>query len=701
MASTHAMKLRSPTLVVVCFPLLTCSSSKSSSSVDAHGDGASLNAATSDAIAAATSSPDVSSAVDFASSDTTVVGVPWNAATQAIPTTPFLVIDQFGYRTGAEKIAVVRTPVTGFDATTTFAPSASLSVVDVHSGTTVWSGAPVAWNAGATDSDTNHGSGDKTWWLTFSALTTPGTYVVVDTGNNVRSYPFQISDTVYANIFKAAQKMYYYQRFGIAKTAQYAGADWADALDFPGDTACQDFLTKSNPQDLSGGWFDAGDYNKYTNWAAADVIQLLRAYAESPKAFTDDVNIPESGNGVPDILDEVMWELNWMKKMQDGAGSNGSVLSIAGEVPPTTGVVTSPPSASNAKCFYGEVNTSATLSTAGAFAYASIVLQDIPSLSSYAADLLTRAENAWTWAVANPAVFFQNNDAASGTSGLGAGQQDVSAAALAQIKLDTSAWLFAATGSTTYQTYFDANYNAGGLTSNLAGYVGPWHLGDLDALLTYTIATHATAAVVSAIKTNVLAGLNVGDNFPAYTGSKGAYVAYLADFVWGSDETQAAQGLLFTLVPTYGLDSAKTTDAMTAAERHVHYFHGVNPLSKVFLSNVNSIGASNSVTSLYHSWFAPGTDWSIVGVSKYGPAPGYLVGGANPSYTLDSCCPTGCGSAANNALCVNPIPPAGQPPMKSYKDFNDGWPVDSWQVTEPDLGYQAAYVRLLSKFVNN
>jgi hypothetical protein len=38
--------------------------------------------------------------------------------------------------------------------------------------------------------------------------------------------------------------------------------------------------------------------------------------------------------------------------------------------------------------------------------------------------------------------------------------------------------------------------------------------------------------------------------------------------------------------------------------------------------------------------------------------------------------------------------------MKSYKDFNDGWPVNSWQVAEPDLGYQAAYVRLLSKFVN-
>jgi len=137
----------------------------------------------------------------------------------------------------------------------------------------------------------------------------------------------------------------------------------------------------------------------------------------------------------------------------------------------------------------------------------------------------------------------------------------------------------------------------------------------------------------------------------------------------GQQSDQASQGLLFTLVPTYGLDPTKNAAAAMAAERHVHYFHGVNPLSKVFLSNVNAIGASNSVTSLYHSWFAPDTDWSIVGVSKYGPAPGYLVGGANPSYALDVCCPAGCGSATNNALCVNPIPPAGQPPMKSYKDF--------------------------------
>jgi hypothetical protein len=326
-----------------------------------------------------------------------------------------------------------------------------------------------------------------------------------------------------------------------------------------------------------------------------------------------------------------------------------------------------------------------------------MVYQKVPLYASYGADLLTRAENAWTWAQANPSVTFYNNQGS--TAGLASGQQEVNAASLAEIQIQAAATLFAATGNAAYQTYFDANYDLNSATTDLSGYVGPWDLARYDALLTYATTTGATATAATLIKTQMLAGLNGGDNFPAFTGSEGSYGPFLAQFVWGSNQTQASQGLLFTYVPVYNLDSTKNATALTAAERHVHYFHGVNPLSKVYLSNLSTIGASNSVTSFFHSWFAPGTVWSAVTATTPGPAPGYLVGGPNPSYTVDGCCPSGCGSL--DSECTPPSPPAGQPPMKSYKDFNDGWPLDSWAVTEPDLGYQAAYVRLLANFVHN
>src|SRR5262252_1780223 len=74
--------------------------------------------------------------------------------------------------------------------------------------------------------------------------------------------------------------------------------------------------------------------------------------------------------------------------------------------------------------------------------------------------------------------------------------------------------------------------------------------------------------------------------------------------------------------------------------------------------------------------------------SSNGPAPGYVPGGPNASFAPDS-------SYTGPRL----APPMDQPPQKSYKDWNTSWPEDSWEVTEPDLGYQSAYVYLLSRFI--
>lgn len=611
------------------------------------------------------------------------------------PVSKDIVVDQFGYLPDGEKIAVIRDPQTGFDAAESFTPGATYALVNVATGTRVLTSAPAAWNGGATDTS----SGDKAWWFTFTSVTTPGDYYVLDVDRNVRSYPFTISDQIYRDVLEQAVRMLFYQRAGQVKDAAHAGAGWTDAASFTG--ALQDghvrlFSDKNNAateRDLHGGWYDAGDLNKYTSWTAGYVETLLRAYAENPTIWTDDFNIPESGNGIPDVLDEAKWGLDFLVRLQS---SDGSVLSIVGEP------AASPPSAATGQSLYGPANTSATLATAAAFAAAARILK-LPgnaTLNTAAADLLTRAKNAWTWAVANPNVQFKNNDSASGSSGLGSGQQETDDYGRLVYKLDAAAQLYAVTGDATYKTFFDANYNQLHLIAT--GYVSPWDVSGQDAALDYADAAGATPATVTAIRNAYLTGAKGSGNLGAITGNKDPYLAYMQDYVWGSNSTKSQVGNLFAAVVSHKLDATSNADMTRAASRYIHYIHGTNPLSLVYLTNMYDHGAENCANEMFHTWFADGSAmWDRAGTSTYGPPPGYMTGGANPGYDWDTCCPSGCGGTANNAICTSMSisPPKGQPQQKSYKDFNTAWPLDSWSVTEPSDGYQVAYIRLLSKFV--
>ncbi len=93
------------------------------------------------------------------------------------------------------------------------------------------------------------------------------------------------------------------------------GETWADGFNFSQDEYTRLFSAKndsSTEKDLKGGWFDAGDYNKYTKWTADYIETMLLTFEENPEVFSDDYGIPESGNGVPDILDEAKWGINWL-----------------------------------------------------------------------------------------------------------------------------------------------------------------------------------------------------------------------------------------------------------------------------------------------------------------------------------------------------------------------------------------------------
>jgi len=599
------------------------------------------------------------------------------------PLSPFIVVDQFGYRPNAEKIAVLRNPETGFDSATHFTPGPTYALVDAHSGAKILEAAPAAWNAGATDPS----SGDRAWSFDFSTVTVPGDYYVLDEAQAVRSAVFAVASGVYAPVMTQAMRMYYYQRSGIAHDAKYAGAGWADGMNDAQDATCS-LCTSGCPgtsatRDVHGGWFDAGDQNRYTNWGATDTIQLLRAYTQTPGAFTDDYNIPESGNGVPDILDEAKWELDWLLRMQN---SDGSVLSIVGH----TGA--SPPSADTSACFYGSVSTSSAYSAAAVFAYASVVFKSVNP--PYSTELASAAASAWTWAAAHPGVLFHNP-----SYGIGAGDSELDTAyGLPMRAIEAAIYLFAASGNATYKSYVESNYRNAHMFSQ-GQYADLFEGEAQEMLLDYTQVPGATPAVVQAIQSAYQTGMQSSHNFGSQEPAPSdPYLGSMYVYVWGSNQDKAQQGIMFQDLATYGIDAARSAAAARYAERYVHAFHGLNPLSLVYLSNMSDYGAEKSVTRFFHTWFSQSSAlWNAVGVSTYGPPPGYLTGGPNPSYAWDGCCPGGCSGVSCGSAMLSP--PAAQPSQKAYLDFNDGWPLDSWQITEPDDGYQASYVRLLSYFL--
>jgi endoglucanase len=611
-------------------------------------------------------------------------------------------VDQFGYRCTDQKIAVISNPQTGYNSGSPFTPGTTTNyqIKRWSDDLTVFSGALTVWNGGATDTQ----SGDKAWWFDFSALTTAGTYYVFDPVKNVGSYQFDIDDQVYANSLKHSMRMYYYQRCGMAISTPSAAAGWTHTACHIGsglqqDTDCRLYNNQvaATSKNLSGGWHDAGDYNKYVNFAYEMVSNLLLAYEENPVAFTDNFGIPESGNGVPDILDEVKYELDWILKMQQ---ADGSVLCMVGNKCSGTSGSTSPPSADANLRVYGPATTSASLTSASIFALAAIRFKalGIPAMTIYANTLQAAAINAYNWALANPAVFWDNNN---GTCNIVSGNQEVGTYDIQARMVSAASFLYVLTGNNTYKTYFDANY------SNIHliqwSWVSPFEPTYNDALLYYSKGTSPTAAVVTDINNKFKGSMSgTADYLPNFTSSADPYRAYLVstNYTWGSNYTKAKIGFYFTTMISYNLDAANNTNYKNAASGFMHYIHGLNPTDFMYLTNMGSYGAENSVNELFHSWYMDGSAlWDRVGTSTYGPAPGYLTGGPNSYYSLDGCCPAGCGGL--NTLCNNAsvTPPLGQPVQKSYKDWNTSWPQDSWSVTEPSTGYQGGWIRLLSKFV--
>ncbi len=178
-------------------------------------------------------------------------------------------------------------------------------------------------------------SGEEVWRADFSSLRTPGSYRVFVPGVG-SSYDFEIGSGVYTETFTHCMRSLWYQRSGLAMTNPAWCGQWTrtgDAHQNTNTAYYHNSIADLSPMlyadepigdfsDFSGGWYDAADYNKYTKSAADAVNILLTMYEIKPDRFADNqLNIPESGNGIPDVLDEAKWELDWICKMVSANGA--------------------------------------------------------------------------------------------------------------------------------------------------------------------------------------------------------------------------------------------------------------------------------------------------------------------------------------------------------------------------------------------
>jgi hypothetical protein len=590
---------------------------------------------------------------------------------QAQTVNRYIIVDQFGYLPEADKVAILADPQQGFNADDAYIPSKELEVINANTGISVFKAAPTLWNKGTTD----HQSGDRGYWFTFSSVQDTGSYYVLDRDHNAKSYTFRIANTVYLDVFKAACKMFYYNRCNSAKQIPFADKRWTDGIDFMGknqDGECHDLYDSTNQQkvkDLSGGWWDAGDPNKYIPFLQNVIHPLLSAFEYNPGVFRDNLNIPETKNGVPDIIDEIIVELTWMIKMQE---PDGGVHIKVGEIEKT---IVTPPSLSTNARFYGPVCSSSTIVLSSIFAHAALALNPFPAYYPLRDDLIRRSEQAWTWYLTHPKCDTCDNQK------IRAGDADISIAKQEKAALTAAVYLFKFTQKDIYNSYLRLNIpkQKQFVADNSDLYETTLH----TALLEYCYVEKADSGlcvdIIKQQKQNVV-------SLPQLYGwndSLSLYRAYTADasYHWGSIMPISATGIINEMAGLFTIDKDQNAAFIKKADGIIHFIHGVNPLNLMYISNTYEIGGDNCANQLFHFWFKDQSAWDDCRTSS-GPPPGYVVGGPNAQFSVKKI-----------------SPPSHQPLMKSYKDWNTGKPENSWELTEPAIYYQAMYIRLLAPFV--
>ncbi|HHX57250.1 MAG TPA: glycosyl hydrolase family 9, cellulase, partial [Clostridiales bacterium] len=289
---------------------------------------------------------------------------------------------------------------------------------------------------------------------------------------------------------------------------------------------------------------------------------LLYAYDANPEVFGDDINIPESGNGIPDVLDETRYGLTWLLKMQADSGGVYHKLTcenFPGYIMPEDEV---------GQLIVTPISTTATADFCASMAMAYEFYYDIDK--NFAETCLAAAEKAWSFLESNPNFIFSNpKDISTGEYG------DMS-------DLDERYWaaaqMYRATGETKYLQAFEKIATRTGLDWSTVGDYGNIAFLTMDNV-------DKSSAVYSKIKSTITAQAST---FNSVT-TNSSYGVAISKFNWGSNMTVANAGVILGLADEFNNGG----DYMNSAESNLNYLLGRNPVATCFVTGYGTLSPEN------------------------------------------------------------------------------------------------------------
>lgn len=554
--------------------------------------------------------------------------------------------------------------------------SVSFSLLD-ESGKTVFTG-----DSSVLGEDAD--SGDSVHVLDFSKFQEPGTYTLEADGQKSRS--FSIGGTAYySGMLYDALNYFYQNRSGIAIESQFItsgdSTSLARAAGHSNDTArittdWDDLNSNGGTQDVTGGWYDAGDHGKYVVNGGISLWMMQNQYEHAKQkgdtsAYEDGtMSIPENNNGYPDLLDEARWEMEWMLKMivQDGEYADMAYHKVHDIKWTALGMT---PADDTLERILKPPTTCATLNLAACAAQASRLWRDLDS--DFSKQCLDAAEAAYAAAKKHPDLYAPIDQSIGGGP---YGDDDAT---------DEFYWaaaeLYLTTGDSSYQKDMKASDWYLDVPTTLKGgesvdTVASFDWGHTAALGSISLSLYPDQLGKDAEKLSD-AFSEAADTYLQLEDKQGYGQPYAAStisssdsdngYVWGSNSFVIDNAIILA----YAYDLTDNTDYLNGAATAMDYLLGRNPVDYSYVTGYGT----HAVQYPHHRF------WAHQLSESFPMAPsGVLVGGPNSG--MEDPWVQGSGWKKGEI-----------PPAKCYLDHIEAWSVNECTINwnEP-LAWMTAFL---------